>query len=39
MKRRKRNLEKIAINLADYIIYSMTFKDDRNEEISSNNKS
>lgn len=39
MKRRKRNLEKVAINLADYIIYSMTFKDDRNEEISSNNKS
>ena len=39
MKRRKRNLEKIAINLADYIIYSMTFKDDRNEEISSYNKS
>ena len=39
MRRRKRNLEKVAINLADYIIYSMTFKDDRNEEIGSNNKS
>lgn len=36
--RKKRNLEKVAIDLADYIIYSMTFKDGINEEISSNNK-